>query len=235
MYRTGTNKKKRREKMKIPVICIAVTAMLAVTTAAFAEGDADIYDKTNNSVSDPDAASYKTVLIQNSDNVPVYINQAAGSSFGASAEFFLKQSPQEGTYTIKYGDQSGYAMSKTFVVGVDPANAETKLDSIEDGGSSVNTDGSYNAGFVAYVGAEMQYRSVILKQNLDGVCMGYDIPFASNISGEGMVKVGVQINNIPKDVYDSGVEVYLSTKSVEEYTAENTGDQTGGMANEEIQ
>ena len=46
--------------------------------------------------------------------------------------------------------------------------------------------------------------------------------------------VGIQINNIPKEIYDGGIEVYLSTKPVEEYDTAETDDDTGGMTNEEI-
>lgn len=222
--------------MKFSAMCIALSAMLSISAAAFAaeDGTSDIYNKTNYSVSDADAAVYKTVLIQDSENIPVYINQATGSSFGNAAEFFLKENPDKGMYTVKYGNEHGYIESKTFVVGVDPANAETKMNPIEDGGIDINEDGSYNVGFLASVSAEMHYRSVILKQNSDGMCMGYDIPFDSVVSGEGGVNVGIQINNIPKEIYDGGIEVYLSTKSVEEYGATDIGDDTGGTTNEEI-
>ena len=89
-------------------------------------------------------------------------------------------------------------------------------------------------GFIASVSAETQYRSVILKQDLNDMCMGYDIMFDSTISGEGTVDVGIQINNVPQDIYNGGIEVYLSTKSVEEYGTADTDDYTGGMTNEEI-
>ena len=64
--------------------------------------------------------------------------------------------------------------------------------------------------------------------------MGYDIAFDSIISGKGNVLVGIQINNIPEKIYDGGIEVYLSTKSVKEYGTADTDDDTGGMTNEEI-
>mgnify|MGYP006068073683 FL=1 len=109
------------------------------------------------------------------------------------------------------------------------------MDPIQKGGINKNEDGTLNVGFTASVSAEIQYRSVILlKQGSNGMCMGYDIAFDSIISGEGNVLVGIQINNIPKEIYDGGIEVYLSTKSVEEYGTADTVDDTGGMTNEEI-
>lgn len=117
---------------------------------------------------------------------------------------------------------------------MDPANAETKMDPIQEGGINKNEDGTLNVGFTASVSAEIQYRSVILKQGSNGMCMGYDIAFDSIISGEGNVLVGIQINNIPEEIYAGGIEVYLSTKSVEEYDTAETDDDTGGMTNEEI-
>lgn len=222
--------------MKISAMCIAAAAMLSIGTAALAADGAaeDIYNKTDYSVSDPNAAEYKTVLIADPNDVPVYIDQASGSCFGETAEFFLKESPDRGTYTVRYGTEDGYIESKTFIVGVDPANAETKMDPIQEGGINKNEDGTLNVGFTASVSAEIQYRSVILKQGSNGMCMGYDIAFDSIISGEGNVLVGIQINNIPKEIYDGGIEVYLSTKSVEEYGTADTVDDTGGMTNEEI-
>lgn len=108
------------------------------------------------------------------------------------------------------------------------------MDPIQKGGINKNEDGTLKVGFTASVSAEIQYRSVILMQGSNGMCMRYDIAFDSIISGEGNVLVGIQINNIPEKIYDGGIEVYLSTKSVEEYGTADTVDDTGGMTNEEI-
>ena len=107
--------------MKKLAVCISLAAMLSVSAAAFAADgtEADIYNRTEYSVTDADAANYKTVLIQNSNNEPVYINQASNGSFGTATTFFLKKSPEQGTYTIKYGGAEGYQTSKDFYVGAD--------------------------------------------------------------------------------------------------------------------
>lgn len=225
----------RRNKMKIWALSLAViSSSLILNTAALAADDqnSSIYNKNDYSVSDQDASSYKTVLIENSKKIPVYIDQADGDSFGAAAKFFLKENPESGMYTINYGDESGYRESKTFAVDVDPVNISTKMDQISDKGISKNEDGSYNVGFTALVSNEIRYKSVILKQNLDGTYMGYDIPDLPVISGEGSTELGVQINNIPENIFDSGVKVYLSTKSVEEYGTADPDDNAGGISNE---
>lgn len=225
----------RRNKMKIWALSLAViSSSLILNTAALAADDqsSNIYDKNDYSVSDQDAASYKTVLIENSEQIPVYIDQANSDSFGTAAKFFLKENPASGTYTINYGDESGRRVSKTFAVDVDPVNISTKMDQITENGSSENEDGSCNVGFIASVSNEIRYKSVILKQDLDETYMGYDIPDLPVISGEGSTELGVQINNIPKDIFNSGVKVYLSTKSVEEYGTADQDDNAGGISNE---
>ena len=220
--------------MKKLAVCISLAAMLSVSAAAFAaDGTEEIYNRTDYSVTDADAANYKTVLIQNAESTPVYIDQAAEDSFGTATKFFLKKSPEQGTYTIKYGGADGQPTSKKFYIGADPVNAETLMNEIINGGTSPNADGTINVGFTATVSAEMQYKSVILKRNSDGMCMGYDIDFNVSVSGESGVVVGVQINNIPEDVYEAGIEVSLSTKSVEEYETVSA-EEAGGAADEEI-
>ncbi len=221
--------------MKKLAVCISLAAMLSVSAAAFAADgtEADIYNRTEYSVTDADAANYKTVLIQNSNNEPVYINQASNGSFGTATTFFLKKSPEQGTYTIKYGGAEGYQTSKDFYVGADPVNAETPMKEISNGGTSMNADGTRNVGFRATVNAAMQYKSVILKRESDNTYMGYDIDFDVSVSGDSGVVVGVQINNIPEDVYETGIEVSLSTKSVEEYE-KVSAEEAGGAADEEI-
>ena len=143
--------------MKISAMCIAAAAMLSIGTAALAADGAaeDIYNKTDYSVSDPNAAEYKTVLIADPNDVPVYIDQASGSCFGETAQFFLKESPDKGRYTVRYGTEDGYSESKTFIVGVDPSNAETEMVPIQEegGGINKNEDGSLNVGFTASVSA----------------------------------------------------------------------------------
>ena len=66
--------------------------------------------------------------------------------------------------------------------------------------------------------------------------MGSNIDFKGAVSGGGGVIVGVQINNVPEDVYESGIDVWLSTKSVEEYEASvsDTVETTGGAADEDV-
>lgn len=220
--------------MKKLAVCISLAAMLSVSAAAFAaDGTEEIYNRTDYSVTDADAANYKTVLIQNEENTPVYIDQATGDSFGTATTFFLKKSPEQGTYTIKYGGADGQPTSKRFYVGADPVNAETPMQAISGGGISTNDDGTINVGFKATVSAEMKYKSVILKRKSDNVYMGYNIDFDASVSGESGVVVGVQINNIPEDVYQDGIEVSLSTKSVEEYETVSA-EEAGGAADEEI-
>lgn len=220
--------------MKKLAVCISLAAMLSVSAAAFAaDGTEEIYNRTDYSVTDADAANYKTVLIQNEESTPVYIDQATGDSFDTATTFFLKKSPEQGTYTIKYGGAEGYQTSKDFYVGADPVNAETPMKEISNGGTSMNADGTRNVGFRATVNAAMQYKSVILKRESDNTYMGYDIDFDVSVSGESGVVVGVQINNIPEDVYKAGIEVSLSTKSVEEYETVSA-EEAGGAVDEEI-
>ncbi len=220
--------------MKKLAVCISLAAMLSVSAAAFAaDGTEEIYNRTEYSVTDADAANYKTVLIQNEKNTPVYIDQADGDSFDTATKFFLKKSPEQGTYTIKYGGADGYQTSKDFYVGADPVNAETPMEAISGGGISTNDDDTINVGFTATVNAAMKYKSVILKRKSDNTYMGYDIDFDVSVSGDSGVVVGVQINNIPEDVYETGIEVSLSTKSVEEYE-KVSAEEAGGAADEEI-
>ncbi len=226
--------------MKRLAACISLAAMLSVSTAAFAANGTgtadDIYDRTEYSVTDADAAGYRTVLIQNGAGSPVYIDQADGSGFDAAAKFFLKEGPEQGTYTIKYGGTDEEKISKQFYIGADPVNAETQMTAIVEGGLSENQDGTVNAGFMASVNADIQYKSVILKRESDGMYMGSNIDFKGAVSGGGGVIVGVQINNVPEDVYESGIEVWLSTKSVEEYetSVSDTVETTGGAADEDV-
>lgn len=101
--------------MKKIIACISlVFAMSAGVTALAATTAEPTTNETNNSVAVTPDAVYTTVLIEDSKDQIVYVNQAdEGYTASAATNFLLKADAGYGTYTLKMGGGANGASTET--------------------------------------------------------------------------------------------------------------------------
>lgn len=208
---------------KIMGLFVIVTAISASLTTYAAT-----YDVGNFASSDL-AEGKETVLIKRGESTAdvtndsiVYINQAA-TTFDAQTQFMLKSSAktQEGLYTVMLGSSTGSVVYDTFYIGMSNTVGDEPMTAIseENGGIAEieDADGikTYNIGYTATVSGS--FRSVIIKAVVDDedVYMGRNLE--TNISGDGSVTLGIQINGVPTK--DTIKGVWLSPRTIDGSTA----------------
>lgn len=208
--------------MKKSLICMtAVVAMMFATVTSYASGS---YEIGKNSASFDAAEGKSTVLIYKggtdieptSDNI-VYVSQASGA-FSASTSFMLKANPDDGLYTVRFGDSDGTTATTSFYIGtIDTAN-DVKLTMIAGAGGYNEVDGKYNIGYtVDDLDLSKGYKSIIIQKS-DDTYMGCTIPIT--LSGKGTLKVGIQINGVAGTLEGETLTpeikgVWLSTRGIE--------------------
>lgn len=194
--------------MKKQLICImAAAAMLAAAPAALAS-EGVTYDLGKKSVTVDGQDQKKIVLITNSDNDIVYVNQA-DSTFQATDEFLLKNDVTEGTYTIKLGADSGEAVTIPFTIGMSEASGDVKLTMPTEGGEATNSDGkTKNIGYTAN-NVSGTYKSVIIQKNGDDKYYGITLGTVMTLDNAA---VGIQINGVSDTTTIS--KVWLSQRGI---------------------
>lgn len=218
--------------MKKLFACIALALSISACATVFAAENYYVdynYDDTN-SVTNPAAADYKTVLITKdgagvtSDSI-VYVNQSE-SGFDSLTKFLLKENPAPGYYTATFGtDNAGIAStSYSFVIGNGvKIQTSDQMAFIEEDEESdyTYTDADNNTTYKrAYqlttsLGKYQSYKSVKLVYNNsnaeseddDFTVMGAypkNMLFEeSTLSGAGDIFLLVQFHGMTKDEYDN--------------------------------
>lgn len=201
--------------MKIKLL-FGVAAVAAVMAQAVCANAA--YDQTGNSYTAENEAGYKTVIIVKGTSTTAtteddlyYIDQNT-SGFAASAQFFMKDNPTAGTYTMYMGGGSGDIRVEEFKVTA--ASGSTDVDvPMGKGTAALNEDGSYNISFtVNYTGGNTP--SSIKVTGIKGTESTY-IYYINSwpiISGNGSTSYAVQIDNVPAAYRDS-ISVSLSNRT----------------------
>ena len=192
--------------MKKIVICLAAVAALSAVPVYAAE---TTYVTDEKYVSYSESDKYKTVLVLDDADEIVYINQE-DTGFNSAYKFFLSSEPEAGIYTLKLGGGSEANVEKEFYIGIDQIYGDVAASRIDgEDGFSINQDGTYNIGYIADIPAGA-YRSILVK---DGErILGYSISTVT--SGDGYIKMGIQINGVPAEKKDS-LEVSLSARAIE--------------------
>lgn len=192
--------------MKKIVLCLAIAAAFSAAPVYAAE---TTYVTDEKYVSYSEASKYKTVLVLDQADQIVYMNQE-DTGFNSAYKFFLSSEPEAGEYTLKLGGGNEENLKKTFYIGIDQIYGDVTAGRIEgDDGFSVNEDGTYNIGYIADIPAGA-YRSILVKDG-DRI-LGYTINTVT--SGEGKVRMGIQINGVPEEKKDS-LKVSLSARAIE--------------------
>ena len=196
--------------MKKLITCLALALSVSAGATVFA---AD-YSSSDNSVAEPRAAGYKTVLITKGDSFPatltdddiVYADQAA-TPFDAAASFMLKgETSEAGTYLITFGNDAGTSTSMTFTVSnEDTTPADVVFTAAGSAELQEEADGTvlYKKGFSATLDNFEEYKTIKIS---NGTATGklriadyYDTP---ETTGSGSYIIGIQIYNIPDGVED---------------------------------
>lgn len=200
--------------MKKFILTMAAVSALAVVSSSFAYAEGKVtYDIKNKSVKSETAEGKNLVCIYKdtgadvpADDDFVYIGEAdAGKFFSATTAFLLKEGiAAEGTYIIQFdGDNN----PSKFII-----DAITAADGIpmKENAKVLNDDGTCNIAFTCDLALDTVtvYRSILV--NNGSTTLGYS--FGTAMSGNGTVKLGVQINEVDASYVDK-LSVYLSTKT----------------------
>ena len=188
--------------MKKIIACLSLAlAMVAGTTAMAAP--AATYDSANNKVSVTEANAYKTVLIEDAEGTPVYIDQAT-DVFAATADFLIKANPDQGNYTVKLGG-NGTVTTATFTVSApvtpdpDPVPVGDPMRWLAQVADDNGT--TYSAGFTAEAVDLNAVSKIVISKTVGGVTQ----TAALNISqvwstASGTVNLAVKVTNVPNEV-----------------------------------
>lgn len=196
--------------MKKVLICMAAAAtVLSGVTAMASDG----YSPTENSVTVTDAAGSKAVLIAKNTGSSmtaediVYVGQDVSAT-----EFFLKESPAPGVYTIVLGNASGETRRANFVIG-DASEVFTSVAELEVlDGTTVDDGETMTKAYVSKATIPLSDIKTIVVE-CDGKSVYNSINASTELSGEGgATMVGVKLSGIPKT--SSAVSVYISSVPV---------------------
>lgn len=216
--------------MKFLAGITVLTAALTVGITAFADSTATYTDTTNNTVSVTDTGSYQTVMITKADDPTnvVYLNQTDNNSFGATADFMLKDDTDYGKYTVQLGNESGATSSVYFYIGMDNPNGEDiAMTRVGEEASK----GKYNVGYMAELTTD-QYNGVsaikvVYSDSGTTKTGGYrldDMFDNTYVSGGGGINLLFQINGVAT-AYKDSITVFLSN---DELTDTKLSAQQGG-------
>ena len=185
--------------MKKIIACLSLALAMVAGTTAMAAPAAN-YDSANNKVTVSEANAYKTVLIEDAEGTPVYIDQAT-DVFAATADFLIKANPDQGNYTVKLGG-NGTVTTATFTVSeADPAPQPVGepmrwLAQVADDNGT-----TYSAGFTAEAVNLNTVSKIAISKTVGGVTQ----TAALNISdvwttASGTVNLAVKVTNVPNEV-----------------------------------
>ena len=202
--------------MKKLAAIAALATVLAVSVTAFADASVAYTGGTENTAMVAGVDGYSTVLITDSNDNIVYVNQE-DSAFSGIKNFLMKNSdsPPVGKYTAIFGSSSGNYATKTFYVGVNSGGAKdvpmTRLSSnLED-----EVNNTYSTGFFRTVSANEygDYNSLKVGYKNDGntVWGGFSLKEHGfpQTTGGGDLTLIFELNEIEADEIAS-VSVFLS-------------------------
>jgi hypothetical protein len=188
--------------MKKIIACLSLALAMVAGTTAMAAPEAT-YDSANNKVTVSEANAYKTVLIEDAEGTPVYIDQAT-DAFEATANFLIKANPGKGNYTVKLGG-NGSVTTANFTVSApvtpdpDPTPVGDPMNWTAQVADANST--TYSAGFTATAVNLDSVRKLVISATKDGVTQ----TAALNISqvwstASGTVNLAVKVTNVPNEV-----------------------------------
>lgn len=196
--------------MKKFLFCTALLSVLLLGATAMADGN---YRSDTNSVTITDPQS-TTVLIAKKTGTTmkkediVYVKQN-DSGFSATTEFFLRQSPDAGFYTIMLGNSSGTPKSADFVIG-DASDVFTVAGNLTElPNSAVDNGDTVTKSFFSGDLSISDIKTIVV--TCDGKSVYSSVNAATELSGDSTAKVGVKISGLSKT---SNVSVYISSVSI---------------------
>ena len=208
---------RRNAKMKKLAAFAVWVAVLAVSVTAFADASVAYTGGEENTATVTGINGYSTVLITDSENNIVYINEET-STFSGIKDFLMKSdSLSIGEYTARFGSDSGNPITTTFYVGVQSEGSGdvpmTRLSSNRE------SDDKYSTGFFRTVSANEygNYNSLKVGYNngSQDVWGGFNLKEYGfpQTTGGGDLTLIFELNEIEEDEIGS-VSVFLSTDQV---------------------
>ncbi len=208
-------------------LTVIAMALLLNTTVYAAVPDgvtdySDSYYAIDNAL-DIDAADNKTVIIMKVDSTDdaefedsdiIYVDYEASGLESASG-FMLKNNLDEGLYKVILDNKTSYFEIGTVIKTTDIAMTGNDIAEYSD------ADGNkvYKKGFLATVSADDYFNCNSVKLVYNQVIGAWSLTDSepsheTQISGEGEVVLGVQINNIPDKATADNLSLYLSDDGV---------------------
>ena len=189
--------------MKKIIACLSLALAMVAGTTAMAAPEAT-YDSANNKVTVSEANAYKTVLIEDAEGTPVYIDQAT-DAFEATANFLIKANPGKGNYTVKLGG-NGSVTTANFTVSapVTPDPDPTPVgDPMNWTAQVADANGTtYSAGFTATAVNLDSVRKLVISATKDGVTKKATLNISDvwTAVSTGAVNLAVKVTNVPNEV-----------------------------------
>ncbi len=152
----------------------------------------------------------------------VYANQT-NDIYSGTVHFFISD-PEYGKYLVKLGSKSGEIKSTYFYVGVDPEPGDIAMNRLRNEEQNMETDlTTWNIGYYISITADEynSYNSMKLgfeKPTDSGSQLEYfSFPLKTDeyteFSGEGMINLIFQVNEVP-DAYKDSIAVFLSEENL---------------------
>lgn len=182
--------------MKKIIACISLVFVMSAGATALAATTAT--PGSDNDVSIGADAVYNTVLIENSDNDIVYVNQNDEGYTEAAVNFLLKADPGYGTFNVTLGKADGSTPVRTSFEIADP-NPDLVIPTAFDG---VNADGERVVGFSLKTDRSLSaYTQLHFTATKGGKTGSVTIdPNFTDLSGESDVDVSVEVTGVPEGV-----------------------------------
>lgn len=200
------------------IVAFAVSfSILAISSTALADTSATDTDNSAATTKVTGADAYSTVLITDSENRIVYVDQD-DDTFDASVDFLIKTDPGYGKYNVKLGGEDVEAVNTYFYVGVEPEEGDVTMKRLQNEETPDSGD-TYKIGYYAYIESEDVEKYNSLKVGFDGnpkfggVDLDGDAWDKTHYSGSGDLYIIFQLNDVPSAWKDS-VTVFLSTDKV---------------------
>lgn len=207
--------------MKRLLYCISVITMV---TLSMLPSYAATYTPKNKEVSSNKANGNSMVLIKrgdeqesaNSDNI-VYVDQAS-TPFTALTNFLIKETAEDGLYTIILGREGEQVVTDTFYIGMNYASGDIKMvkrinpnDQLED-----------RVRYACSVSGIREFKTVIVK--MDGEYCGFKLPSVWSVSGTSLLGVEIIADNGEK--INQITDVWLSERELDDSGTLTKGNST---------
>ena len=201
---------------KILALTSLIFALSVGATAMASDAQSVPNDPSGVDYTTENASGYATVLVQDSNNDIVYVDQN-DSLFGTGLNLMLKPNLTPGTYTIKFGGAGKTTAIQEFTLtaagggSTDPEPADTvQMDLAAN--VTDNHDGTKNAAYATLVSSN--YNKIKFTFTIDGVqkTATLDIDGINNLTGVA-ANVVVLVKNVPLGVTIDSVALVNVTES----------------------